>query len=142
IGGPEQVIRVVLYVLLIAAMAFGAVWLADRPGDVVITWLGRRVETSVMVLALAVIAIAVLSTLFWSTLRAMASLPRSIATQVRTRRGMRGYLAVSQGLVAVGSGDLAAARKFSAEAARIAPGEPLKLIFQGPTTQIGGECTK
>ena len=75
-------IRVVLYVLLIAALAFAAVWLADRPGDVVITWLGRRVETSVMVLALAVIAIAVLSTLFWSTLRAMASLPRSIALQL------------------------------------------------------------
>jgi HemY protein len=133
------VIRVVLYVLLIAALAFGAVWLADRPGDVVITWLGRRVETSVMVLALAVIAIAVLSTLFWSTLRAMASLPRSIATQVRTRRGMRGYLAVSQGLVAVGSGDLAAARKFSAEAARIAPGEPLTLLLQAQTAQLGGE---
>jgi HemY protein len=133
------VIRVVLFLLLIGALAFGAVWLADRPGDVVITWLGRRVETSVMVLALAVIAIAVLTTLFWSTLRAIAGLPRSIAERLRTRRGMRGYLAVSQGLVAVGSGDLAAARRFSAEAGRLAPGEPLTLLLQAQTAQLGGE---
>jgi HemY protein len=133
------VIRVILFLILIGALAFGAVWLADRPGDVVITWLGRRVETSVMVLALAVIAIALLTTLLWSTLRAIAGLPRSIANQMRTRRGMRGYLAVSQGLVAVGSGDLAAARRFSAEASRLAPGEPLTLLLQAQTAQLGGE---
>jgi HemY protein len=133
------VIRVALFLLLIGVLAFGAVWLADRPGDVVITWLGRRVETSVMVLALAIIAIAALTTLLWSTLRAIAALPRSIANHLRTRRGMRGYLAVSQGLVAVGSGDLAAARRFSAEAGRLAPGEPLTLLLQAQTAQLGGE---
>ena len=132
-------IRVALFLLLIGVLAFGAVWLADRPGDVVITWLGRRVETSVMVLALAIIAIAALTTLLWSTLRAIAALPRSIANHLRTRRGMRGYLAVSQGLVAVGSGDLAAARRFSAEAGRLAPGEPLTLLLQAQTAQLGGE---
>ena len=132
-------IRVVLFVLLIGALAFGAVWLADRPGDVVITWLGRRVETSVMVLALTVAVIAVLTTLFWSTLRAVVGLPRAVADHMRIRRGMRGYVAVSQGLVAIGSGDLAAARRFSAEASRIAPGEPLTLLLQAQTAQFGGE---
>jgi HemY protein len=72
-------------------------------------------------------------------LRAVAGLPRSIANHLRTRRGMRGYLAVSQGLVAVGSGDLAAARRFSAEAGRLAPGEPLTLLLQAQTAQLGGE---
>lgn len=132
-------IRVVLFVLLIGVLAFGAVWLADRPGDVVITWLGRRVETSVMVLALAVAAIAVLTTLFWSTLRAIVGLPRAVADHMRIRRGMRGYVAVSHGLVAIGSGDLAAARRFSTEASRIAPGEPLTLLLQAQTAQLGGE---
>ena len=32
-------------------MAFGAAWLADRPGEVMIVWQGRRIETSVAVLA-------------------------------------------------------------------------------------------
>jgi HemY protein len=133
------VIRVVLFLLLVAALAFGAVWLADRPGDVVITWLGRRIETSVMVLVLATLSLAILTTLLWSTLRAIAGLPRSVANHLRTRRGTRAYLAVSQGLVAVGSGDLAAARRFSAEAYRIAPREPLALLLQAQTAQLAGE---
>ena len=33
-------IRVLLFFIVVAALAFGAVWLADRPGDVAITWQG------------------------------------------------------------------------------------------------------
>ena len=31
-------IRVVIYLLIVGLLAAGAVWLADRPGDVMITW--------------------------------------------------------------------------------------------------------
>ena len=44
-------IRVVIYLVAVGILAFAAVWLADRPGDVVITWQNRRIEMSVMVLA-------------------------------------------------------------------------------------------
>ena len=47
-------IRVVSYLLIVGLLAFAAAWLADRPGDVVVTWQGRRIETSVMVLIIAV----------------------------------------------------------------------------------------
>ena len=52
-------IRVLIYLVIVALLAFGAVWLAERPGDVVITWQGERVETSVMVLMAAAAAVAV-----------------------------------------------------------------------------------
>ena len=44
-------IRVVIFLVLVGLLALGAAWLADRPGDVVVTWQGLRIETSVMVLA-------------------------------------------------------------------------------------------
>ena len=47
-------IRVVIYLVIVGLLALGAVWLADRPGDVVITWQNQRIETSVMVLIIAV----------------------------------------------------------------------------------------
>ena len=37
-------IRVVIYLVVVGILAFAAVWLADRPGDVVITWQNRRIE--------------------------------------------------------------------------------------------------
>ena len=46
-------IRVLLFLALVALLAFGVVWIADRPGDVAITWQGYRIETSVMVAAVA-----------------------------------------------------------------------------------------
>jgi HemY protein len=132
-------IRVITYLLVIGLLAFGAVWLADRPGDVAITWLGHRIETSVMVLAIAVVAVAVLAAILWSTVRAVMRSPDLCRRYLRTRRGVRGYLAVSQGLVAVGSGDAVAARKFMEEASRIAPGEPLTLLLRAQTAQLCGD---
>jgi HemY protein len=133
------VIRVVIFLLLVGALAFGAVWLADRPGDVAITWLGRRIETSVMVLIIAVTAIAVFTAMLWSAIGALVRSPGVLWRYLRARRGVRGYLAVSQGLIAVGSGDLIAARKFAEEAARVAPSEPLTLLLRAQTAQLDGD---
>ena len=33
-------IRVLLFLALVALLAFGVVWFADRPGEVAITWQG------------------------------------------------------------------------------------------------------
>ncbi len=129
-------IRVLVYLLVVAALAAGCVWLADRPGDVVIVWLGRRVETSVMVLLLAVMLIAVLATMLWSLVRAVMAFPRSVRDSLRARRGTRGYLALSQGLIAVGSGNVIAARRFAEEASRLAPDEPLTLLLRAQTAQL------
>ena len=37
-------IRLVIYFVVIGVLALAATWLADRPGDVVITWQGRHIE--------------------------------------------------------------------------------------------------
>jgi HemY protein len=133
------VIRVVFFLLVIGALAFGAVWLADRPGDVAITWLGHRMETSIGVLITAVVAIVVLAVMLWSMIRAVMRSPDLLGRYLRDRRGMRGYLAVSQGLIAVGSGNVVAARRYMEEAGRIAPDEPLTLFLRAQTAQLCGD---
>jgi HemY protein len=132
-------IRVIFYLILVAVLAFGAVWLADRPGEVAITWQGTRIDTSVLVLIAAVAAVAAGAVIVWSILRAIVRAPETIARYRRYRRGVRGYLAVSQGLIAVGSGDARAAKRFTAEAARIAPREPLTLLLSAQNAQLSGD---
>ncbi len=92
-----------------------------------------------MVLMVAVAAVAVLAVMLWSIVRAILRSPDVLSLYLRTRRGVRGYLAVSQGLVAVGSGDVRAARKFADEASRIAPDEPLTLLLSAQTAQLAGD---
>ena len=132
-------IRVVIYLLIVGVLAGGAVWFADRPGDVAITWQGWRIETSVMVLLMAVLAVAVVAAMLWSLVRAVLRSPDVLWLYLRTRRGVRGYLAVSQGLVAVASGDARAAKKLADEANRIAPGEPLTLLLGAQAAQLAGD---
>lgn len=134
-------IRVVLYLLLLGLLAFCAVWLADRPGEVAITWLGRRVDTSVMVLLTAVLAAAALAIMLWSSVRALVRMPDNVATYMRNRRGAHGYLALSQGLIAVGSGDPVAARRFMEAANRALPEEPLTFLLRAQTAQLCGDRT-
>ena len=132
-------IRVVSFLIIVGALSLAVAWLADRPGDVVITWQGLRIETSLMVLGAAMLALMALLALIWSLVRAVLRSPIVLATLLRNRRGMRAYEAISNGLIAVGSGDIAAARKFAAEVNRIAPGEPLALLLAAQSAQLSGD---
>jgi len=132
-------IRVVLFLVLVGLAALGAAWFADRPGDVAITWLGYRIETSVMLLAAAILALVALAILVWSILRALISSPHRVARSMREHRATRGFLAITHGLVAVGAGDAAAARKFARDAARLAPAEPLALLLSAQSAQMAGD---
>jgi len=132
-------IRVVLFLIVVGALALGVTWLADRPGDVVVTWQGLRVETSLMVLgATGLVAMAALA-LIWSLLRAIWRSPLILRGHLHRRRGERAYAAISRGLVAVGAGDLAAARQHAAEAKRMAPVEPLALLLSAQAAQLAGD---
>jgi len=132
-------IRVVLFLLAVLAITVGFVWVADRPGDVSIVWLGHRVETSLMVAALAVAAIVVVAILLWSIVRGIMRSPEQVSLFFRHRRAMKGYLAISRGLVAIGAGDLKLARKSAGEAARLSPGDPLTLLLTAQSAQMSGD---
>ncbi len=132
-------IRVILFLAVVALLALGAAWFADRPGDVVITWLGYRIETSLMVVLVAIAVLIAVALMLWSLLRTVLRMPDLIRMALSQRRGVRSYQAISRGLTAVGAGDVTAARKFAEAAARTAPGEPLTLLLAAQSAQLAGD---
>ena len=132
-------IRIVLFLITVGALALGAAWLADRPGDVVVIWQGLRIETSLMVLGGAVLIAMAVVALIWSILRVILRSPFMLRSHLRRRRGERAYQAISSGLIAIGSGDVAAAQKHSATVRKLAPREPLALLLSAQTAQLGGD---
>lgn len=131
-------IRVVIFLVGSAVVAAAAVWIADRPGDVAINWLGYRVETSIGVLAAALVAFAALAIAIWSLIRGLINLPDLLSLFMRRRRLARGYAAITRGLIAVGAGDPYAARRFAREAHRIVADEPLALLLGAQSAQLAG----
>jgi HemY protein len=132
-------IQVVFFLITVALVAAGFVWVADRPGDVLITWMGYRVETSLMVAALSVAALVVIAMIVWSLARGILRSPEQVSLFFRHRRAMKGYLAITRGLVAIGAGDLKLARKSADEAARLSPGDPLMLLLTAQSAQMAGD---
>lgn len=132
-------IRVVLFLIVVGGLSLGVAWLADRPGDVVITWQGLRIETSLMVLGATVLVLMAAFALVWNVIHAVLRSPTLFANMRRDRRGARAYEAISNGLIAVGAGDVAAARKHSATVNRIASDEPLALLLSAQSAQLSGD---
>src|SRR6185312_14634956 len=132
-------IRVVVFLVALAFIASGFAWFADRPGDLVLTWMGYRLETSVMVAIVALLVLFVVVIGAWSILRGIWRTPEQVSLFFRHRRAMKGYLAISRGLIAVGAGDLRLARRAADDAGRLSPGDPLALLLEAQAAQMAGD---
>jgi len=132
-------IRIVLFLLLIAAAAWGATWIADQPGDVVLQLAGYRIETTlpILVLGLGILAVAVIA--LWSIIMTLLRTPGRIQRGRHARRHARGRNAITKGLLAIGHGDASAARAHAEVARRHAGAEPLTLLLHAQTAQLEGD---
>ncbi len=131
--------RIILYLVLIALAAAGAAWVADQGGDVVLNWGGWRVQASVPVFALALGVAIVAVMLVWAMLRALWRVPARLRQRRRERRQARGRQAITQGLLAIGHGDSAAARRHADVARREAGHDPLALLLRAQSAQLDGD---
>ncbi|MCC6983981.1 MAG: heme biosynthesis protein HemY [Bauldia sp.] len=132
-------VRVLVYVALIFLLAAGFAWLAERPGEIAVTWLGYEIRTSLMVAAIVTAAVLALFAALWTLIRALIHTPRAAHGYFAARRRDKGYHALSQGMIALGAGDEGGASKQAAEARRLLPGEPLALLLSAQAAQLRGD---
>lgn len=132
-------LRLVAFLVGIAAAATGLAWLADRPGKLVIDWQGYEIETSVF-RAIVMLALLVgLSILAWSLAVQLWRSPATLGSFFTRRRQMRGLEALSGGMIAIGSGDRAAATRYAVQARRSLPNEPLTHLLRAQAAQLSGD---
>jgi len=132
-------IRIILFLILIAAIAFAATWVGDQSGEVTLSWNGWRADTSLPVFILGLTLLALAAIAAWSVLRNLWQAPQRLQRRRRERRIARGRNAVTQGLLAIGQGDHIAARKQAATAKRLAPHDPLTLLLHAQSAQMDGD---
>ena len=131
--------RIVVFLLLIAAAAAGAAWIADQSGNVMLSWDGWRLETSLPVFALALGVAIGAAIVVWSILRGLWRAPQKVRRSRRERRLARGRHAITHGLLAIGHGDAAAARAHADTARRHAANDPLALLLHAQSAQLEGD---
>jgi HemY protein len=132
-------LRIVFFLILIAAAAFGAAWIADQSGTLTLVWSGWHIETSLPVFA-AVLGIGtVVAIAVWSALSALWRMPERLRHARGERRRRRGRREITQGLLAIGAGNAFAARDHARSARRLAQHDPLTLLLEAQSAQLDGD---
>ena len=131
--------RSLWFFIKLAVLIALAIWLAERPGDVSIDWLGYRIDTTVGILLLAIFLLMIVAAglyRFWiATRRAPGSIKRNMADNKR----VRGYKALTQGMVAVAAGAPDEARRLAHQANRLLDEPPLTLLLSAQAAQLNGD---
>jgi HemY protein len=129
-------IRIVLFLLLIALAAAGGAWVVDQPGDLVMSWGGLHLSSKQPVILLGIIVVVAM--IAGAILRMLWNVPGHISRGRRERRHARGRHAITQGLLAIGHGDSTAARAHAEMARRHAANDPLALLLHAQSAQLDG----
>jgi len=132
-------VRLLLFLVLLALAAYGLAWLAENPGDVALTFHGVEYDVSLMVAIAVVVGLAIAIGLAWAIIRFVFRVPSLMSLAAKARRRERGYAALSGGMAAVGSGDARTATKLAAEARKHLGDAPLTKLLRAQAAQLSGD---
>lgn len=132
--------RVPIALILIAIVVAAAAFVADHPGRVDITWQGWEIETSVGVLAGAVVVVLGVLGALGSLLRKVFRMPANFARRRRERRRRAGYASLAGGFAAIAAGDAVEAQRSARRAAALLDDAPLTLALSAQAAQLEGDA--
>jgi HemY protein len=132
-------IRFLVLLALFFAIVSGFEWLKDAPGELALTVGGTTYAIGLAraALAFSVAVIAAVITLW--LLRLVLRAPRKTIDAWTGRRVEKGRNALTQGLLAIASGDIRTAERAAAEAAKRSPDMALMHLLQAQTAQSKGD---
>ncbi len=133
--------RALRFLTILAMLVALALWLADRPGSVVMHWQGYRLDTSFALMLVAVAVIAVISALVYRLWIVIGGWPARIVRKHQEKRRRRGYLALTRGMVAVAAGDAEDARRQVKRAEGLLGDPPLTMLLSAQAAQLSDDET-
>jgi len=110
------VIRLTYWIIISLLVTAGIAWLVSLPGTLTLELMGMRVQPRLGVAAFLTVAAIALIILIWGLLRRLLAAPYHLARRARERRKDQGFVALSDGFIALQAGDANRARLLAREA--------------------------
>ena len=130
--------KVIGFFLALAVAAFAAGWLNAHSGRLTLSFDQYEIQTSV---AFALFGVAVLVAVLLaaaSVVSALIRAPKRLKAHQQTQRHRKGLTALSNGMMAVASGDARAAERHAKDARNWLDEPPLTLLLSAQAAQISG----
>ena len=130
--------RLLTYAIGLGLLVAAAVWLANDPGAVSLTWRGWQVDTSVGVLIAAFVALLVLILAAFRLAGTVNRTIRALAASRRERRLKRGLASLGNGYAAVMAGQRDTALKLAKEASTLLKDNVAVLVLRKEAAALDG----
>jgi HemY protein len=127
------------FIIALAAVAYGLELLIEQPGSLTLDFAGYQLEASIPVAVGGLLLVIAATIVLWAIAMAVLRLPGRWSGDTRMKRRDKAFDALSQGLIAVGAGDAARARKAAHVAERLLPSEPLTQVLKAQAAQLAGD---
>lgn len=132
-------IRALWYFLIVAVLAALTAAIAGVPGDIVATVGDRQIAMSVAT-ALGLVALLVGLAIFAERIISFVMHgPGNVVNFWQSRREVRGYEALSRGLLAVASGDGQSARRYADKADKLLDQPAMTLLLAAQAAKLNGD---
>lgn len=127
------------FIVALAILAYGLELLIEQPGSLTIEFAGWHMEASIPVAIAGVLLLVAAIIVLWAVAVALLRLPSRVSGGAKEKRRAKGFDLLSQGLIAVGSGDVARAKKAAHVALKLLPDEPLTQLLAAQAAQLAGD---
>lgn len=135
-------IRTVIIVFLVAALAVAILAITGEPGHASIVWLGWRADMTATAFVLITLFVALAAMVLWRLLIWVAEAPRRTARARTEARRRQAAEVLTRGFLAAAAGDGSEARRLASKAADLAEETPgLVRVLAAQAAEAAGDAT-
>jgi HemY protein len=131
-----RLIRIFVWLAIIAGVLFAAGWFGANPGNVSVLWRGLRIDLSVTTAALAMVALCLGAAILTWLLMVVFGAPGRFRAWRSGRKRDKALLALSRGFTAIAAGDARGAKASANRVSTLEPDMPLGLLLRAQAAQL------
>jgi HemY protein len=144
-----SILKILAFLAVAAALAFGASWILATPGEVMIAFGGREFTLTpigaivgLVVLLVAVLVVLKLLGLLVAVIRFLLGDETAISRYFSRNRERKGFSAYSDGMLALASGDSKGALRKAQRADKLLDRPELTKLLTAQAAELGGDRNK
>ena len=128
--------RPLFNIILLTLIGVVAIWLGDRPGDLVLRWPGYELRTSVATGIGVTLVIFFILLVLWRSYAWLINWPERFKTMRRRQKKARGEEAMAGSLMSLAEGNVAEANRAALEAQNNLPDNALPLLLAAQAARM------
>ena len=130
--------RPLFNIILLTIIGVVAIWLGDRPGDLVVRWPGYELRTSVATGIGVTLVTLFIFLVMWRGYAWLINWPQRFKDMRRKQKKVRGEAAMAGSLMSLAEGNVAEASKAALEAQNNLPDHALPLLLAAQAARMDG----